>query len=121
MKQPGLFDAPAAEAPTEAPPVVADWLRRYRAYQEECSKRGQVCLNVNDWYRSEEEKPVEPKPIDPCWHRPGVLVNGVRACRTCGIGITECACSNFGRTPKPKCEECRGSAWVPAGGVEGAR
>jgi len=49
------------------------------------------------------------------WHRPGVMDGGVRLCRSCAVPITECGCSNFGRTPKARCELCHGSGWVAKG------
>jgi len=53
------------------------------------------------------------------WHRPGVMRGGVRSCRSCVASITECECSNLGRSPKAKCALCHGSGWVLIGG-EGA-
>jgi len=53
--------------------------------------------------------------VECAWHRPGLISGGVRICRTCVAPITECGCSNFGRTPKARCELCHGSGWVAKG------
>lgn len=47
-----------------------------------------------------------------CWHRPGSERGAGRLCRTCGIGIQECPCVSYMRSPERDCPLCEGSGWV---------
>lgn len=51
-----------------------------------------------------------------CWHRPGNLKHfkriTLRVCRHCYVPVEECACLDYGRTPKSDCPACEGSGWV---------
>ncbi len=48
-----------------------------------------------------------------CWHRPGRIHGSTWTCRHCAVGISECACVSYSRSPAPGCcPMCEGSGWV---------
>jgi hypothetical protein len=47
-----------------------------------------------------------------CYHRPGLLRNKLRTCLHCAVGVEECPCLSWGRTPVGDCPCCLGSGWV---------
>lgn len=48
-----------------------------------------------------------------CWHKAGRQTRGgIVTCRHCGIGVEECPCLTWSRSPNDECPMCEGSGWV---------